>query len=88
VSRKKLEAPEFQVGDSFIRVDHNTTHRPYKSREFNIRVRRGGKVSVYRLEVDQFQVDYLNRQKLAEFLHAWISDNNIEPLFTYIDASD
>jgi hypothetical protein len=85
---KKGEAPEFQVGDAFIRVDHNTTHRPYKSREFNIRIRQGGKVSVYRLEVDQDHVDFLSRQKLAEYLHGWVTENKLRPLFTYIDASD
>jgi hypothetical protein len=85
---KKTAAPEFQVGDALVRIDHNTTHRPFNSREFNIRVRRAGIVSVYRFEVQQKQVDYLTRQKLAEFLHEWITDNRLEPLFTYVDATD
>jgi hypothetical protein len=83
------QAPEFQVGDAFVRVDHTTTQRLYGMREFTFRVRRAGKVGVYRADVPIADVAGMNQKQLAEYMLQRLAGvPRAEELFSYLDASD
>ena len=82
----RTESREFQIGDAFVRVDHNTTHRPHGTREFNFRVRRAGKVTVYRIDVPEREVARMTPKQLAEYLAQ--REDRASRLFSYIDAAD
>jgi hypothetical protein len=83
------QAPEFQVGDAFVRVDHTTTHRPFGMREFTFRVRRAGKVSVYRADIPIADVAGMDQRQLAEYmLERLTSIPRASQLFSYVDATE
>lgn len=75
------ETPRFQVGDSFVTVDHTTTVRPFGTREFMFRVKRLGLVTAYRVDVPLEEVESLTPQQLAEYLMLKVRQKS--KLFSY-----
>jgi len=75
-----------QFGDATVIVDHNTTHRPHGTREFNFRIKRADIVTAYRVDVALEDVDGLSQRELAEYLLNHVRYRSRSKLFHYRES--
>jgi hypothetical protein len=65
-------ANQYEFDDHVVIIDHNTTHRPYNSREFIFRIRTTAKAGhcfkVYRVEIDLEELAGKSERHIAEIL--------------------
>jgi hypothetical protein len=62
----------YEFDDHVVIIDHTTTHRPFKSREFIFRIRTPSKdahlVKVYRVDILDHELTDMTERQTAEFL--------------------